>query len=1036
MRILHIAHYDRFPRTNETFISQCKNGLERFLESIIANDFQNDHFVLFFNHYDRSISVEQIISSGEATVYASFQNVEFSEASLAEVFHKLLQMIPFSLIHIHYLQKHTKIIPSLLKRYQIPLLATIHDESFLGENFGKNNEYKYDAAVESFFSPLKKIIFPHEIIKDRYEKFYNISNKSALIPLGVDLQHIAVPNNEDQYKILIMGTLNKAKGREVVTDLLSRNLPQVSFYHIGDETIEGLIHYNYVSKDIEALVGEISPDIILIPSVVEEAASYTSLEATKMGYPLLTFKVGAFNNLELEGRGITVLNENTNALSDVILKLSSEKYQNHQEYSTRFKKVSTVKISSVRAMLKSYTELYSEFAINTEKIAHDLLYNHNLNNYKNREAILFQKEKELNDYKQHIERNNQQQIEALQQLEMLQQKEDSRSMMKRIKLAITKRGGMKNTIMKSGKALKRDGLCGTYYRFQNKERYDIYLYEKWLKRHETHYTKQQVEVILEEMTYKPLISFLIPVYNVDEIYLRACIDSIRSQHYPHWELCLADDMSTKPHVRTVLEEYMQLDSRIQVVFRTENGHISQATNSALEIAQGEFIALVDNDDTIKENALLEVVKKMNEVDKVDMIYTDEDKIDASGRHRLSPFFKPDWSPDAFWCHMYLCHMGVYRTEIAREIGGFRVGYEGAQDYDFALRFTEQTNNIYHIPQILYHWRMIATSTAASSDNKGYAYKASLKAKQSAIERRHLNAIVEVEENQLSTNVYFKPEKTDFISIIIPTRDHGEDVLKCVTSIYEKSTWRNFEIILADNDSSEQKSLEVFKQLAYTHTNFKIISVPGEFNYSKINNVAVQNAQGNLLLFLNNDTEVITPDWLERLAGHAKLPTNGAVGARLQYANNHVQHAGIISLNQSPVHAFHSFHFNELGYFGRLSLTYNYLAVTGACLMVEKLKFNAVGGFDEVEFPIAYNDVDFCLKLYDNGYFNVVRGDVDLFHYESLSRGLDEDQDNPEKFARMEREKAVLNKRWGRKYLQNDPFYNPNLTQEKVDFTLK
>lgn len=605
-------------------------------------------------------------------------------------------------------------------------------------------------------------------------------------------------------------------------------------------------------------------------------------------------------------------------------------------------------------------------------------------------------------------------------------------MYKKIKRYINKNGGFTGAVKQFSSSAKEHGFGAVMSRALNLNKTGDEAYKIWLKNNEKTYTKEEIEKRINEMTIQPKISFLIPVYNVGEEYLRACIDSIVNQYYPNWELCVADDKSTDAHIRPILEEYMKMDNRIKVVFREENGHISAATNSAIEIATGEYVALVDNDDTIRPEALLEIVTLINEHPDADMIYTDEDKIDETGKIRIAPFFKPDWSPDAFWGHMYLCHLGVYRLSIAKKIGGFRIGYEGSQDYDFALRFSEQTDAIYHVPQILYHWRMLPTSTASSADNKDYAYDASIKTKKSALKRRKYDAAIEIEFDKRSTNIVFNPHKDDMVSIIIPTKNHGIDVKKCVDSIYQKSTWKNFEIILVDNGSDDEESLQLFEKYNKEHNNFRILKLDIPFNYSTLNNEAAKVAAGEFLLFLNNDTEVISENWLERMIGQAKLPYTGAVGAKLYYADDRVQHAGIIILDGAPVHAFLGFNRDDLGYFGRLSLNYNYLAVTGAAMMVEKAKFNQVGGFNE-KLAIAYNDVDLCIRLYDKGYFNVCRADVELYHYESQSRGYDDTSDKTE---RLNKERSYLQELWYDKYLKEDPFYNKNLSDKFADFSLK
>ena len=606
-------------------------------------------------------------------------------------------------------------------------------------------------------------------------------------------------------------------------------------------------------------------------------------------------------------------------------------------------------------------------------------------------------------------------------------------MINRSKKYLKKNKGLIGSVKAFSSAVSDHGMKDVMVRIFYPERHNDYHYQLWIKNKEMKYNEKQVQKTIEGFMKKPKISFLVPVYNVEEKYLRECVESIINQYYTNWELILIDDCSTFAYIRPLLENYSREDKRIKSIFRSENGHISAATNTGLDAAEGEFIALVDNDDLIKPEALYEFVKIVNTHDSVDMVYSDEDKIDSKSEFRTGVFFKPDWSPDAFWGHMYLCHLGIYRTEIAKKIGGFRLGYEGAQDYDFVLRFTEMTNNIYHIPKVLYHWRMIPTSTASGASNKNYAYDASLRAKEDAISRRGYTAEIEQLLDIHATNIRFLPSETDFVSIIIPTKNHASDVKKCVTSIIKKSTWKNYEIIIVDNNSDDEEALQLFNDYDENYDFISILRLEIPFNYSKLNNEAVKISKGNLLLFLNNDTEVITHDWLERMVGQARLDYTGAVGAKLYYEDETIQHAGVILYDVGPGHAFQYFDRTNIGYFGRLTVNYNYLAVTGAVLMVDKNKFLEVGGFDQENLTVAYNDVDLCLKLYNAGYYNVVRNDVELYHFESKSRGY---EDTVEKMQRLKKERDFLDHKWSKLYTNGDPFYNKNMIGNHSDFTYK
>lgn len=538
--------------------------------------------------------------------------------------------------------------------------------------------------------------------------------------------------------------------------------------------------------------------------------------------------------------------------------------------------------------------------------------------------------------------------------------------------------------------------------------------------------------IEENMIFKPLISIILPVYNVEEEWLRKCINSVMEQLYGNWELCIADDASTKPHIKKVLEEYEKLDSRIKVVYRTSNGHISESSNTALQIATGEYIGLLDHDDELAVNALYENVRILNQYPLADMIYSDEDKITIEGE-RFAPFFKPDWSPDLLLSQMYTCHFGVYKKSLINKIGGFRKGYEGSQDYDLVLRLTEITNEIYHIPKILYHWRSIPESTASGDSSKNYTHSAGLRALEDTILRRGLNAWVEGVENISNLyRVHHNAINNPKVSIIIPNKNLPCVIDTCLQSIFSKTKYSNFEVIVIDNGSQDSETFKVYdKWKNRQHTKFKWLPYNIPFNYSKINNYGVQHADGELVLLLNNDIEVITETWLEELAGQAVRPTVGVVGACLYYPDNTVQHGGVVlGIGGVAGHSHKHFSSTENGYFNRLKTVCNYTAVTAACLMVKRDLYLEVSGLNE-ELKVAFNDVDFCLKIWSLGYYNVWLPQVKLYHFESKSRGY---EDTPEKQERFRSEIDLMKENWG-DILNCDPNYNPNLTKTSEDYNI-
>lgn len=585
---------------------------------------------------------------------------------------------------------------------------------------------------------------------------------------------------------------------------------------------------------------------------------------------------------------------------------------------------------------------------------------------------------------------------------------------------------------------KEEGIYVTWYKFKAKFGIGLagenaaYLvddekrYQSWMKKNETDLNIKNEE----EISYKPLISVVVPVYNVSMKMLKECIMSVVNQTYDNWELCLADDASTMPEVKKCLKSF-ENNTKIKIKYRDKNGHISRSTNSAIEMATGEYVAFMDCDDVLAVNALYEVVKLLNKDKTLDFIYSDEDKLSEDGKHRHQPHFKPDWSPDTMMSLMYTCHLGVYRKKIGDEIGWLRTGFEGAQDYDFTLRFTEKTKNIGHIPKILYHWRERKESTAINPEAKGYIVEAAKKAKTEALERRGYEAELEWVSNIYQFRVNYKAVGNPKVSIVIPSKDNFEVYKRCIDTLTGKTLYKNYEIITVDNGSSDTNRQKYEKYIK--EKGQKYIYMPMEFNFSKMCNIGVENSDGELILLLNDDMEIISGEWMERMVGHAMLPYIGAVGAKLLYPNSTlIQHTGVFSFDSGPSHALCRYDDNTIFNFCRNKIEYNYSAVTAACLMVTRRKYLEAGGLDE-SFAVAYNDVKFCFDLLDKGYYNVVRADAVLYHHESLSRGSDVLDEA--KYKRLVNERRRLYTAYPD--LQGkDPFYNPNLTMRRGDCTVE
>jgi glycosyltransferase involved in cell wall biosynthesis len=582
-----------------------------------------------------------------------------------------------------------------------------------------------------------------------------------------------------------------------------------------------------------------------------------------------------------------------------------------------------------------------------------------------------------------------------------------------------------------------------YLHYGKKEGRPAYLmdqsrtYEHWIQQYDTLTPDdiRRIKAKISDFSYKPLISVLVPVYKPDLEHLKKAVDSVISQFYPYWELCLADDASHDPELEKVMNAYAKADPRIKVVYREKNGHISEATNSALEIASGEFIALLDQDDELRTHSLFMMAGELNKNKKLSLLYSDEDKIDEKGQ-RYDPHFKPEWSPDLLYGQNYISHLGVFRTSIVKEVGGFRKGFEGSQDFDLVLRISEKikSNQIKRIPAILYHWRAIAGSTATNIDEKGYAMKAGIKALQEHFDRTHVKAHVQVSplHKQLYRVKRELPEVLPLVSLIIPTKDRTDLVDNCVQSILKKSTYPNIEIIIVDNNSDKPESHKYFKKITQAHSNVKVLPYPHDFNYSAINNFAVKNSKGSVIGLVNNDIEVIAPDWLEEMVGHALRKEVGAVGANLFYENNTIQHAGvIIGLGGVAGHIHKRLPRHHPGYFCRALLTQNLTAVTAACVIMRRDVFEKVNGLNEKDLTVAFNDVDLCLKIRDKGLLIVWTPFAELYHLESISRGLDTD---PDKVERFRKECEYIKDNWDH-VIKNDPYFNPNFSLDIENYEL-
>lgn len=580
---------------------------------------------------------------------------------------------------------------------------------------------------------------------------------------------------------------------------------------------------------------------------------------------------------------------------------------------------------------------------------------------------------------------------------------------------------------------KKEGLRFTFQKILVKvfHKKDTFTYDRWYRQHQV--TEEELNAQREcQFLYEPKFSIVVPLFCTKEAYLRALIDSMRAQTYSNWELCLTDGSGEGHTLEKIVAEYQNKGFPIKYQVLSENLGISENTNAAIKMATGEYIVLADHDDLLTEDALYECAKAINENRDIDVLYSDEDKIDMAGKKYFEPNFKPDFNIDLLCSMNYICHLFVVKKEIIDSVGMLRSEYDGAQDHDFILRCTEVAEHIHHIPKVLYHWRCHIESTAANPESKLYAFEAGRKAVEEHYKRVGIPAKVEHSNFYGMFRTKYCWKEKPLISIIIPNKDHIEDLKKCMDSIDEKSTYRNYEFVIVENNSTEEETFVYYKQIE-KRENVQVIYYEGGFNFSKINNFGVQYAKGEYLLLLNNDTEIIAPECLEELLGYCMRDDVGIVGAKLCYPDDTIQHAGVvIGFGGMAGHAFIESSRYDIGYMGRIMCAQDYSAVTAACMMTKKSVFERVDGLTE-KLVVAFNDIDYCLKVRGMNKLVVYNPYAELYHYESKSRGL---EDTPERIERFNGEVALFTERWENILIEGDPYYNPNLTLDKADFSLK
>ena len=585
------------------------------------------------------------------------------------------------------------------------------------------------------------------------------------------------------------------------------------------------------------------------------------------------------------------------------------------------------------------------------------------------------------------------------------------------------------TIKKGLRYLKHYGLKGFLARLAERMELEEVPYGPWYEKHKA--SGETLERQRKKKWENPVtISIAVPAYRTPEAFLREMLDSVLAQSYPYWELCLVNASPEDEAMQRVLKEYAQRDPRIRCRNLKENLGIAENTNEAFAMAGGEYVGLLDHDDLLAPDALYETACRIRE-EGADIVYTDEDKVTADLAEHYQPHLKPDFNLDLLRSNNYICHFLVVKKSLIKKAGGFRKEFDGAQDYDFVFRCAEQAEKIAHVPRILYHWRTHSASTADNPASKMYAYDAGKRAIEGNLARTGTPGTVEQTKDFGFYHVEYPVQGEPLVSILIPNKDHRETLENCIRSIKEKSTYKNYEILVIENNSREQETFEYYRRLE--QEGVRILRWEKTFNYSAINNFAARQAKGEYLLLLNNDTRVITPGWIQGMLGNCQRREVGITGAKLYYPDNTVQHAGIIiGIGGIAGHAFLNLPRSRSGYLHKASIQMDYSAVTAACMMVKRKVYEELGGFEE-KLAVAFNDVDFCLRARQAGYLVVYNPRVELYHDESKSRGA---EDSPQKVRRFQEEIEFMRSRWIELLKEGDPCYNKNLTLSKWNYSLR
>lgn len=1012
----------------KVLVDQVEHGFSAKDLNAIISKFSINH--LYVNHL---IGTQSITESIDCIVQLS------DEVSLSVVVHDFFMVCP-TVNLLNYNGEYCDI-PSYqeclkcIRRYPYAAFSPKFSKSQISlyESELNGDIRTWRSIWAKLFKRTNLIIVPSNSVADIFNRAYDhqfmhkISVEYHSLPELKEINIRKKSISQDGFMhIYVLGHIVEHKGARILKDLIHRTmLSKLNIcYHVVGEfdcpeyinspflEVSGL----YQQEQLIDILNSAEIDLFIQPTICPETFSYVLHEMMATRLPIMAFNLGAQGEFLANYENAILINEVTYE------EMFSGIYAYYNKYLESFYNMLGLESRS-KELIKLVEELQKRDREIKELVIH----------IKGLDVNATSLGKQIIDKERHIQNQN---AQIADQGKQIVNKDEQIVRNQHLNQQVINLNDMLSSIINSRswkltKILRGLGLMA------RKVRRILHKVPKVIFRcfiGKKYYVSQKKKLKHQRVTtfkYMPLISIIVPTFNTPERFLIEMFKSVINQSYLNWELCIVDGASSNLATLRILNKYLRRDKRIKVSFLAKNHNISGNTNNGLKLVTGDYVAFLDHDDLLTPDCLYEYVKAINQYDKPTLLYCDEDKTNETTSRFFDPFFKPDFAIDTLRTSNYICHFCMIRSDVLRKVGELDSNCNGAQDYDLILRTIDISDNVIHIPRVLYHWRVHANSTAANSEAKSYTVEAGVVAIRKHLFRRGLKADV---QNGVVPNVFkvnYVISGTPLVSIVIPNKDHREDLEKCINSIFAKSTYKNFEIVVVENNSSSNQLVEYYDYLMRSHKNIKVVKWVGDFNFSKICNFGVTNTTGKFIVLLNNDTEVITPNWIEEMLMFSQRSDVGAVGAKLYYPDNTIQHAGVCIGAQSVAgHINRGLDRSSGGYFGMANWIQNVSCVTAACIMIRRDIFELVGGLDE-QFKVAFNDVDLCMRIRKAGYLIVFNPYCELYHFESKSRGF---EDTPEKKNRFNSEIALFETRWG--LWLDDPYYNVNFSKHDANYTIR